>query len=238
MVPISLRMKTIADMVPMGISVADIGCDHGFVAIYMVQNREAPKAIAMDVNEGPLIRAKEHINQYGVESLIETRLSDGAVKLEVGEVDAAIIAGMGGRLTIKILSESLEKFKAMKAFVLSPHSDIPLVREYLYKAGFEIDDEEFVYDEGKYYAVMRSHFTGLQQKISDLETEYGPILIKKKHPILKEYLVAEIQKMNEIEGRLSKELESASKEKTASIQKRIDEISSKVNEMEQILEGM
>ena len=238
MVPISLRMKTIADMVPMGLSVADIGCDHGFVSIYMVMNRKAPKAVAMDVNEGPLIRAKEHIAQFGVEDIIETRLSDGAVKLEKGEVDSAIIAGMGGRLTIKILSESMDKFKAMKSLVLSPHSDIPLVRAFLCEEGFVIKDEEMVFDEGKYYVIIRCTYAGKVATISELEREYGPCLIQKKHPVLIEYLNAEIQKMNEIEGHLSKELESANENRTESIKNRIEEIDTKILGMKKILSSM
>ena len=142
-------------MVTPGLSVADIGCDHGFVAIYLVTQRQAPKAIAMDVNEGPLIRAREHIEQYGLSDIIEVRLSDGAQKLTVGETQAAIIAGMGGRLTVRIIEQSREVFAGMKEFVLSPQSDIAYVRKYLYSAGFVIEAEDMVYDEGKYYMIMR-----------------------------------------------------------------------------------
>lgn len=214
MVPISKRMKAIADMVPEGLSVADIGCDHGFVSIYLVTERQAPLAVAMDVNEGPLIRAKEHIEQYCLTDKIHTRLSDGAKELNKNEVQSAVIAGMGGRLTIKILNDSSDKFKAMKSIVLSPHSDISLVREYLSSEGYIIDDEEMVYDEGKYYVIMRCNYSGDVITLDKLSMDFGPVLLKKKHPVLKEYIQKEILKMTEI-------AESLSEEKQA---KRIQEI--------------
>ncbi len=203
MVTLSTRMKTIADMVPEGLSVADIGCDHGFVSIYLVNERKAPYALAMDVNEGPLLRAKEHIAQYGLQDRISTRLSDGAVGLSKGEVEAAVIAGMGGRLTMRIIVDSADKFKQMKSLVLSPHSDIPLVRGFLVDNGFEIQDEEMVFDEGKYYSIIRCAWVGAETQLSDIQKEYGPKLLEKKHPVLKEYLTHEAVKMREIRERLA-----------------------------------
>lgn len=238
MVPISLRMKTIADMVPQGLSVADIGCDHGFVAIYLVTERQAPKAVAMDVNEGPLIRAKEHIEQYGLTEVITTRLSDGARELEQYETDAAVIAGMGGRLTIKILEESLEKFMAMKCFVLSPHSDIFLVRDYLGSKGFEISDEEMVYDEGKYYVIMRCSLARGHRELSKIQKEYGPILLEKKHAVLKEYLEKELVKKTEIVGRLNEETGESKDTKAEAVKRRIAQIEADIDEISNILKGM
>lgn len=225
MIPISNRLKTIADMVPEGISVADIGCDHGFVSIYLVTERHAPYAIAMDVNEGPLIRAKEHIEQYDLADKIKTRLSDGAMNLEIEEVQGAVIAGMGGRLTIKILQESAEKFKAMRSIVLSPHSDVSLVREFLCNEGYAIDDEEMVYDEGKYYVVIRCNYIGGMITHERIAIEYGPVLLSKKHQILKDYVENEISKMTKI-------LDSLSGKKQ---EKRIKEINNTLMMLKEVL---
>lgn len=254
MVPISIRMKAIADMVPDGYSVADIGCDHGFVALYLVTQKQAPKAVAMDINEGPLIRAKEHIKQYGLTDVIDTRLSDGAVKLQSGEVDCAIIAGMGGKLTIKILTDSYEKFRSMKCFVLSPHSDIPQVREYLYSNGFEICDEDMVFDEGKYYTIMRcakaketlkngvggaAAFEAYgKQDISQADIAFGPKLIEKKHPVLKDYLEAEIPKQQEIKRKLESSLNSSKESKKEAINQRIEEVNSRIEIVNKVMSQM
>ena len=96
MVKLSKRMKAVASMVTPGNILADIGTDHGYVPIALVQRERIPKAIAMDINKGPLQRAKDNIVLYHMEEYIETRLSDGVEALLEGEVDTILIAGMGG----------------------------------------------------------------------------------------------------------------------------------------------
>lgn len=224
MVPVSERMKRIADMVTPGLSVADIGCDHGFVAIYLVTQRQAPKAIAMDVNEGPLIRAREHIEQYGLSDIIEVRLSDGAQKLTVGETQAAIIAGMGGRLTVRIIEQSGEVFAGMKEFVLSPQSDIAYVRKYLYSAGFVIEAEDMVYDEGKYYMIMRCRHSSETGELTEEQAEFGPQLIATKHPVLKDYLQMKRDKLLEIRKHLTVSEDESDVNRKSAISDRINEV--------------
>ena len=101
-IQISKRLKYVADFITPGLVLADIGTDHGFIPIYMVLDGKTPKAYAMDINEGPLERAKEHILEKKLEDKIETRLSDGLNKLSGGEAQSVLIAGMGGALIIKI----------------------------------------------------------------------------------------------------------------------------------------
>ena len=93
-------MKAVASMVTAGNVLADVGTDHGYVPIALVQRKKIPRAIAMDINKGPLQRACEHIAEFRLEDYIETRLSDGVAKLEVGEVDTILVAGMGGELAL------------------------------------------------------------------------------------------------------------------------------------------
>lgn len=234
MVPISSRMKLIADMIPESMSVADIGCDHGFISIYLVQERNIPFCVALDINQGPLERAKEHIIQYGLEDKIETRLSDGAVKLEENETDAAIIAGMGGRLITKILTDSESKFKKMKYFVLSPQSDIPHVREFLSSNGYSIDNEEMIFDEGKYYTVIGCKYTGNNTELSRSEKEFGPVLIADSHPVLMEYLSKEQNKLTDIRDRLKK-LNDDKAQINESALVRIEELNDQINLINSIL---
>ena len=114
-VQISRRLKTVAGLVGLDMVLADVGCDHGYIPIYLMQKRQIPKAIAMDVNEGPLLRAKEHIQEWGLEEYIETRLSDGVKALQPGEVQSIVIAGMGGPLMEKIIREDGKYYPMMKA---------------------------------------------------------------------------------------------------------------------------
>ena len=151
---LSKRLRMVADCVTKGNVVADVGCDHAYISIYLVERKVAPRTIALDVNEGPLLRAQENILSYGLENLITTRLSDGLHKLKPKEADSIIIAGMGGPLMIKILEEGSECVKAAKELILQPQSEIWRVREYLHNLNFEITKEDMCIDEGKYYTVL------------------------------------------------------------------------------------
>ena len=102
---LSIRMRAVADLVTDGLRVADIGTDHGFVPIALVSEGRCPSAIAADVRSGPLSHAAENIRRQGLSDVIETRLSDGLKKIDPGEAEAVIIAGMGGMLMIRILDD-------------------------------------------------------------------------------------------------------------------------------------
>ena len=133
---LSKRLQAVANLVSVGLTVADVGTDHGYIPIYLLENGKCAKALAMDVNRGPLLRAKEHIVEHGFEEMIETRLSDGVKQLRIGECEAVVIAGMGGALTIKILEEGKEVFKSLTEFVLQPQSELYKVRKYLIEQGY------------------------------------------------------------------------------------------------------
>ena len=85
MVKISDRLKTAASLIREGAVLADVGTDHGYVPIYLLEQKKIKSAIAMDINKGPLERAREHIHLYGMDAYIQTRLSDGVAALEKGE---------------------------------------------------------------------------------------------------------------------------------------------------------
>ena len=104
-VSLSKRLQMLADFVTPGNRLVDVGCDHGFLSIYLVQNKICPSALAMDVRKGPLAAAREHIKDYGLEDYIKVRLSDGLLCFQEGEADTMVCAGMGGRLMEKILTE-------------------------------------------------------------------------------------------------------------------------------------
>ena len=191
---LSKRMAAVAGLVPFGVNACDIGCDHGFVAIYLVREGICPKVIAMDINKGPLSRAKEHIESAGLSSYIETRLSDGMEKLDIGEAECVIAAGMGGRLVVKILEDHPEKRESLRYLVLQPQSELAFVRAYLRRQGFVIRKEDMVFEDGKFYPMMLAEVSGREDICSGamneavLEDEFGPCLIRERHPVLLEYL--------------------------------------------------
>lgn len=185
------------------ITVADIGCDHGFVSIYLLEKGLAKRTIAMDVAKGPLSKAKEHIREKGLENFIDTRLSDGAKALKCFddgslEADVMLMAGMGGRLTLKLIEDSLEKCLKTKYIVIQPQSDLELVRKKVMELGFTIDNEEMVLDEGKYYTAIGLVPNMSENKFSEGDYKYGPILLKKSNNVLKEYLGYKRQEFEKI----------------------------------------
>ena len=209
-VKISPRLKLIASFVPEGARIADIGTDHGYVPVYLAQTGRIQSALAMDIGKGPLMRAKEHIDEYKPEGIpIETRLSDGLKELKPGEADTVIIAGMGGELEIRILEEGRHVRDSIRTWVLSPQSDLEKVRRYLEQEALKIAEEAMICDEGKYYTVMKV-VNGKMHCKTVGDYRYGPCLLRKKDPVLREYLQKERRR---VEGILT-QLEKAAGHKT------------------------
>ncbi len=184
---LSKRMQMLASLVTPGNRLADIGTDHGYIPIFLKEQGIIPSAIAMDVRKGPLQRAVAHIEQAGLISYIETRLSDGLWKLEASEADTILIAGMGGPLMERILTERMEVARGAKELVLQPQSEIREFRQFLGREGFEIIKEEMVCEEGKYYPMMVVH-PGKPYGLTETELMFGPLLLKERHPVLNEFL--------------------------------------------------
>ena len=196
---LSKRLKAVADMVGTGSVLADIGTDHAYIPIWLVSRGSVPRAVAMDVNEGPLKRAQENILQNGLEEKIETRLSDGFKALAPGEADAAVIAGMGGGLTVRILKSGMEVVRSLKECILQPQSEIDKVRTFLLEEGFSFIREDMVEEDGKYYPMMcvrppeSVESAAGAKKWTETELLYGRLLLVERHPVLRDYLEREIR---------------------------------------------
>lgn len=185
---LSKRLTAIAGMVAQGNSVADVGCDHGFVPIWLVENKISPRALALDVRKGPLKRADEHIRQHHLEARIETRLSDGLENFNSGEADTLIMAGMGGMLMERILIDAKDKAKSFKELILSPQSDLLEFRGFLLNTGFRIDYERVVEDEGKYYFILHVHARPDDRAWTRTQLCFGRDIFPSDRQVLKKYL--------------------------------------------------
>lgn len=229
---LSKRLQAVAALVSEGCSVADIGCDHGYISIYLVQNHISPHCIAMDVNEGPLERAREHIEKEQLSTYIETRLSDGAKALAPLETEAAVIAGMGGRLMLRILMESLDKFQVMQEVVLQPQSELAAVRCFLRENGFRIEAEDMVLEDGKYYPMMKAvPGEAAATEFTELFDLYGEQLLKSRHACLLQFLKKEETMYQELLTALEEKQELSEKAK-----RRKEEIRQTLDNLKQGLE--
>lgn len=189
---LSKRLQAVADLVSDGTVVADIGTDHGYIPIYLIESGKCKKAYAMDVNEGPLLRAKEHIAEHGLTEKILVRRSDGVKALNLGECDSVVVAGMGGALAIKIMEEGKDVFRNLKDFVLQPQSELTKVRRYLWEQEYCVIEEDMVQEDGKFYPMMKVT-NGRSTAYSLIELRYGKKLLEQKHPVLHAFLEKEVQ---------------------------------------------
>lgn len=148
------RLSAVANEINTCKCFADIGTDHAYLPVYMCMTQKCEKAIASDVNKGPLMRAENTVLEYGLSDYISLRLGGGLDTLEENEADAVAIAGMGGLLIANILDSGLNKLKSTKKIVLQPMSSIPELREHLYKNGWKITKETLAKEDEKIYTIM------------------------------------------------------------------------------------
>ena len=211
MLKLSERLETIASMVEKDARLADIGTDHAFVPAALLERGLIRYAYACDIGRGPLERAEEHLRAFGLLDRAETRLSDGLEKIAPGEADTVLIAGLGGDLMIRILSRAAEirddagrtLKETVRQWVLSPHTGWKEVRAWLRANACRITDERMVFEEGKYYIVISAvNGDGDAPYREDAcggfraETKeyFGPVLLSRRDPVLKLYLLKEERK--------------------------------------------
>jgi len=220
MVKLSKRLMAVAGMVYEGNYVVDVGTDHGYLPIWLVEKKRCPRALALDINAGPLEHAAKNILEQDLKDRIGTVLSDGLKAYEIpAEVangsfsSSLVIAGMGGGLMARILEEEPKKTESFFELVLAPQSEVQKVRYFLRTSGWKIADEDFVEDEGKFYPVIRavkrydttSADAGetSQEREYTLEDYYGPILLGKALPDFVRFLSKERRQYSEILDRLA-----------------------------------
>lgn len=151
----------------------DVGCDHAKLSISLVRDYGFAHVTASDIHEGPCARAAENVAAAGLSDQIDVVRTDGLTGLSQTVCERVILAGMGGELIRDILAPASflrEKKRAVK-FVLQPQTKAHLLRDYLFRNGYEILDERWVKDAGKCYCVLAAVYDGLP-RTADLYTLY------------------------------------------------------------------
>lgn len=210
---LSKRLSAIAGMVNSGAGydaagqycLCDVGTDHAHIPIKLILDGTISGAIAMDVIEGPLEKARGNVELYGVEDRVSLRLSDGLDAYVPGEAQGLVIAGMGGRIMSRILLREPLKSRDFGELILQPQADPEFVRRAVRKLGLYPDREEIVLEDGKYYPVIHAVHTfteGPDWKKKDggpdeeekafrqaVEDEFGPVLMRERSEMLYRYLL-------------------------------------------------
>ena len=225
MIRISDRLRIVAHMCDKGAVVADIGTDHAYLPIYLVQEGIAPSAIAMDLRKGPLEKAKKHICDNCLEDRIQTRLSDGLEKLSKNEADIITICGMGGRLIADIVTKGKDVITQNTILVVSPQSEVGEFRHFLVSQGFEIEDEQMLKEDGKYYFIIkcRKSEESVCSEFSETQYQYGWKLLDSKDKTLYEYLIKEKETNEGISNSIKKD------ESNPTVKLRLQQLSQKNN---------
>lgn len=192
MIKLSKRLASIASNIDKEDKVVDIGCDHGYLSIYLKAVNGNKVVIATDINENALNMAKKNINKNSI--LIETRLGNGLDVIKHNEVDTIIISGMGCNTILNILKKN--KLKYIKKIVIQSNTDIPLIRKYINKLGYTIKDEQLIIDKNIYYIIIT--FTKGKHKYTKKELYFGPILLKENNYLFNEKKAIELNKLEEI----------------------------------------
>ena len=177
------RLKTIAELVEPSARLADIGTDHAYLPIYLIQNDIISWAVAGEMNKGPFNAAKEAIERLKLSSKVSLRFGNGLSVVSPGEVDTAVIAGMGATTIIGILQEQPEVVSSLKRLILQPMVAAPLVRCWLTANGWKLVKEKLVIDDGKLYEIIVAEH-GQSPEFEPIIYEIGPILWKERPPLL------------------------------------------------------
>lgn len=211
------RLQGVADYVPKGARIADIGTDHAYLPIYLILSGRIQEAVGIDVHEGPYQSALGTVKSYGLASRIQIRLGDGLSPLKEGEADTLILAGMGGNTMLEILEARPEILKDIQQIITQPQGAQAKLRKEMLAQGWFLQDERMVMDERRLYMII--NFSKAEgQSLAHLQISYqqfwtelnpyllnddpetislvaynyfwslGPILINKKEPLLKLYI--------------------------------------------------
>ncbi|WP_210365962.1 tRNA (adenine(22)-N(1))-methyltransferase TrmK [Bacillus sp. REN3] len=181
---LSNRLEAVANHIPEGASLADIGSDHAYLPCHVVRKGRVPKAVAGEVAEGPFQSALAQVESEGLTGLIDVRKGDGLDVVSPGEVKCITIAGMGGALISSILEQGKTKLEGVERLVLQPNVGSFAVRRWLIENGWELIKEEIIKEDGKIYEILAAEKGDplAPYKSGRLEEGilFGPFLLKEK----------------------------------------------------------
>ena len=207
----NLRLKKIAEMISKGMIVADIGTDHAFLPIMLVQNGISDRVYACDVAEGPLKGARENIAKSGLSDRISTILTDGLHNVPM-DTDCVVIAGMGFVTARGILERDMDRLSKLERIIVEVNRDTVEMRRWISEHGFTITDEVYVRDRGHDYVTI-GFTTAPHVSYNEKDIVLGPVLMKRKDPDYLNYLKEREKKLVHIlavsgngNGQIQKEL--------------------------------
>ena len=191
---ISKRLELVASFVPQGAILLDVGSDHAYLPIDLIERGQIESAIAGEVVEGPYQSAVKNVEAHGLKEKIQVRLANGLAAFEeADQVSVITIAGMGGRLIARILEEGLDKLANVERLILQPNNREDDLRIWLQDHGFEIVAENILEEAGKFYEILVVEAG--QMKLSASDVRFGPFLSKEVSPVFVQKWQKEAEKL-------------------------------------------
>ena len=181
------RLKLAASFVRPNAVFADIGCDHGRLSVYLMQQCAAARGYACDIRPQPLDKAKQLLSRKGLSAKVETILTDGLIGLEGRGITDVIVAGIGGEVLAHIVEEAAFLKDSSVRIILQPQSKEQLLRRTLYRLGYRIEQEECVHARRFLYTVMVVSYCGEEKEIDDFFAYCG-LLTENSNKLKKEKL--------------------------------------------------
>lgn len=217
---ISNRLKKLASYVESTDLLADIGTDHGYVPIELLEKGVIEKVYASDLNKGPLENAREELSKKGLLNKAELRLGGGLEPYAPGEINTALIAGMGGKLIREILEAGKVHLPYLNKLILQPMHGQMRLRKWLLNHGFEIVDEDLILEKDIFYEVIVAK-KGEAQRYNDEHLEFGYHMLKKNKAISKAYIEMKMEKKQGIIKEIEKYANDGAEEKLNQLKKEI-----------------
>ncbi|WP_017755813.1 tRNA (adenine(22)-N(1))-methyltransferase [Calidifontibacillus oryziterrae] len=200
---LSKRLLTVANEIPIGSKIADIGSDHAYLPCYAVLNGIVSSAIAGEVNEGPFQSAQKQVNKLNLQGYIDVRKGNGLEVINPEDVNVITIAGMGGQLICEILEEGKDKLTKVNRLILQPNVAASNVRKWLIENDWELINEQILEEDGKIYEVLTAErgipdnpYRDVQKKAAAILL--GPFLMKTNNAAFKKKWSLELSNWKKI----------------------------------------
>ena len=230
MIKLSNRLKKIAELVDFGATVIDVGTDHGYVPNFLCEKKISRDIIATDISKNSLEKSIELTRERDNEKYIRNILANGIVK---ENRDNIIIAGLGGIQIAEIILNSIEIARSAKKLILQPMQKTNILRRELNNMGFEIIDEEIIFEDDRYFEIILARYSGQIKKLEEVDFYFSKSLIEKKDIVYLDFLRERQRELEKILSNINNDSDRTKKRsgelKSLLIRTKeaIDEISSK-----------
>lgn len=196
---LSQRLKLVADLVPQGSRVADIGSDHAYLPAYMLLNHQIDFAVAGEVVKGPFENAQQEVTKHQLIGSLVPRLADGLAAIEADDhINVITICGMGGSLISQILDAHPEKLVGVTRLVLQPNVGEGELRSWLVQHHYEIMTERLITEDDQFYEIIVAEPTQVPVAYNQRELTFGPELIMHQGPVFQAKWQQEIDRLKQV----------------------------------------